>query len=287
MEIDAAASGAVLKRERVRDAILELIEERQPGDAIPSERTLCAELGVSRPTLRAAVDELVVAGLLVREHGRGMFVAAEKITQELVSDRRAFSLPQAAGAWTSRLLEIRTLPAGARVGRKLRMSPAARIHYVARLRLVDGAPMAIEYLHVPADLVADLTSEELEQGDLYAHLAERHDVRVSEAVQSIEPTVVTRAEADLLDVPELSPALLFERLTADTTGRPVEYVHSLYRGDRYRIVSRLTLGPRGQTPPPGQGQGAGQGHHPGIPPGDFTTKDPVTLSTRGVVQDGM
>lgn len=111
MEIDAAASGAVLKRERVRDAVLELIEDRRPGDAIPSERTLCAELGVSRPTLRAAIDELVVAGLLVREHGRGMFVAAEKITQELLSDRRAFSLPQAAGAWTSRLLEVRTLPA--------------------------------------------------------------------------------------------------------------------------------------------------------------------------------
>lgn len=110
MEIDAAASGAVLKRERVRDAVLELIEDRRPGDAIPSERTLCAELGVSRPTLRAAIDELVVAGLLVREHGRGMFVAAEKITQELLSDRRAFSLPQAAGAWTSRLLEVRTLP---------------------------------------------------------------------------------------------------------------------------------------------------------------------------------
>ncbi|MGQ4444214.1 GntR family transcriptional regulator, partial [Streptomyces violaceoruber] len=234
MEIDAAASGAVLKRERVRDAVLELIEDRRPGDAIPSERTLCAELGVSRPTLRAAIDELVVAGLLVREHGRGMFVAAEKITQELLSDRRAFSLPQAAGAWTSRLLEVRTLPAGARVGRKLRMSPAAQIHYVARLRLVDGSPMAIEYLHVPADLVSDLTSEELEQGDLYEHLGERHDVRVSEAVQSIEPTVVTRAEADLLDVPELSPALLFERLTTDTRGRPVEYVHSLYRGDRYR-----------------------------------------------------
>ncbi|GGQ10751.1 GntR family transcriptional regulator [Streptomyces mutabilis] len=281
MEIDAAASGAVLKRERVRDAIRELIEERNPGDAIPSERTLCARLGVSRPTLRAAVDELVVAGLLVREHGRGMFVAAEKITQELVSDRRAFSLPQAAGAWTSRLLEVRTLPAGARVGRKLRMSPAARIHYVARLRLVDGSPMAIEYLHVPADLVADLTSEELEEGDLYEHLSGRHGVRVSEAVQSIEPTVVTRAEADLLDVPELSPALLFERLTSDTRGRPVEYVHSLYRGDRYRIVSRLTLGPRDQAPPPSDG------HHPGIPPGDFRNGDPVTLSTRGVVQGGM
>ncbi|MEU7341574.1 GntR family transcriptional regulator [Streptomyces sp. NPDC007074] len=281
MEIDPAASRALLKREKVRDAILELIEERRPGDAIPSERVLSAELGVSRPTLRAAVDQLVVAGLLVREHGRGMFVAGAKITQELVPDRRTFSLPQAAGNWTSRLLEFSTQRAGARVGRKLRISPAAEIRYVARLRLVDGSPMAIEYLHVPADLAPDLTQDELESGDLYQHLKERHGVQVSEAVQAIEPTVVTRGEADLLDVPELSPALLFERLTSDTRGRPVEYVHSIYRGDRYRIVSRLTLGPRAERPTPPDG------HHPGIPPGDFMPGEPVTFSTRGVVQSDL
>lgn len=279
MEIDPATSGAVLKRERVRDAILELIEARRPGDAIPSERSLCARLGVSRPTLRAAVDELVIAGLLVREHGRGMFVAAEKITQELVPERSSFAVPRAGGVWTSRVLELRTLPAGARVGRRLRVSPAARIRYVARLRLVDGSPMAIEYLHLPADLVPELTREELEQGDLYEHFRDRHGVRVGEAVQSIEPTVVTRAEAELLEVPELSPALLFERLTTDTGDRPVEYVHSLYRGDRYRIVSRLALAPLTvPAPPPG-------GHHPGIPPGDFPPGGPVAFSTRGVVQN--
>ncbi|MGW3634314.1 GntR family transcriptional regulator [Streptomyces sp. NPDC005122] len=278
MEIDPAASRALLKRERVRDAVLELIEERRPGDAIPSERALCAELGVSRPTLRAAVDQLVVAGLLVREHGRGMFVAGEKITQELVPDRQTFSLPQAGGTWTSRLLEFSTQRAGARVGRKLRVSPAAEIRYVARLRLVDGSPMAIEYLHVPADLAPDLTRHELENGDLYQHLKERHGVQVSEAVQAIEPTVVTRGEADLLGVPELSPALLFERLTSDTRDRPVEYVHSIYRGDRYRIVSRLALGPLAEHPSPPDG------HHPGIPPGDLMAGGPVTFSTRGVVQ---
>ncbi|GAA2778482.1 GntR family transcriptional regulator [Streptomyces showdoensis] len=278
MEIDAAASGALLKRERVRDAILELIEARRPGDAIPSERTLCADLGVSRPTLRAAVDELVVAGLLVREHGRGMFVAAEKISQELLPDQHAFTLPQASGVWTSRLLELRTLPAGARVGRKLRVSPAAEIHYVARLRLVDGAPIAIEHIHIPAALAPGLTSDELEQGDLYQHLA-GHGVHVSEAVQSIEPTVLTAAEGDVLGVPELSPALLFERLTRDTGNRPVEYVHSLYRGDRYRIVSRLALSPQPAPPAPREG------HHPGIPPSDFTIGDPVTFSTSGVVQN--
>ncbi|GGJ44437.1 hypothetical protein GCM10010121_064540 [Streptomyces brasiliensis] len=167
------------------------------------------------------------------------------------------------------------------MGRKLRISPAATIWYVARLRLVDGAPMAIEYLHVPVDLMADLTSDELERGDLYEHLRERHGVQVSEAVQAIEPTVVTRAEADLLDVPELSPALLFERLTCDIRNRPVEYVHSLYRGDRYRIVSRLELGPRTEFQP------SGEGHPPGIPPGVFTRDRPVTCSMLGVVHEDL
>lgn len=136
----SGASGAVLKRERVRDYLLELIESLRPGDAIASERSLCATLDVSRPTLRAAVDELVAAGLLVREHGRGMFVAPEKITQELVSDQRAMALPRASGAWSSRLLEFTTVAAGARVGRKLRLSPAAPVVFAARLRLVDGEP---------------------------------------------------------------------------------------------------------------------------------------------------
>ncbi|MBY8852715.1 GntR family transcriptional regulator, partial [Saccharothrix sp. MB29] len=64
----------ILKRERVRDYLLELIETHPPGAPIPAERVLCARLSVSRPTLRSAVDELVNTGLLVRQHGRGTFV---------------------------------------------------------------------------------------------------------------------------------------------------------------------------------------------------------------------
>lgn len=277
--MDAGESGTVLKRERVRDHILELMESLNPGDAIPSERSLCAALHVSRPTLRAAVDELVAAGLLVREHGRGMFVAPEKITQELVSDHRAMVVPRASGVWTSRLLEFTTIAAGARVGRKLHLSPAADIVYVARLRLVDGDPMAIEHLHIPAGLVPALTAQELEAGDLYEHLHDRHGVRVSEAVQTMEPTVVSQAEAKILDVPHLSPALLFERLTTDTDGQAVEYVHSLYRGDRYRIVTRLTLGGL----PAGDERATRTESIPGIPPGVFPRQEAVVLTAQGDV----
>ncbi|MFJ2745907.1 GntR family transcriptional regulator [Streptomyces sp. NPDC087440] len=288
MEIHSRSGppGAVLKREWVREHLLGMIETRSAGDPIPSERVLSSELGVSRPTLRAAVDELVATGQLVREHGRGTFVAPAKITQELVlDDARSprFHAPIATGVWTSSVLELTTRQAGARIGRKLRISPAADLVYIARLQRVDGIPMAIEHLHFPAALVPHLSREELEAGELYDHLRDRHQVYVREASQSIEPTVVNEAEAAVLDVPVLSPALLIERLTTDTSGRPMEYVHSLYRGDRYRIMSRLTFGtsPGAPTAPP-----APEAHLPGLPPGDFAAGDRITSSTRGDVQDG-
>ncbi|MGW8995490.1 GntR family transcriptional regulator [Streptomyces zhihengii] len=241
-----------LKRERVREHLLTVIEGRRPGDAIPSERTLCAELGVSRPTLRAAVDELVATGLLVREHGRGMFVAPSKVTQELVSGGAASTA--AAGGWTSRVLELRTAAAGARIGRRLDVSPAAVVVRATRLRLTGGAPIALEHLHIPRELVPGLTAAGLE-GGFHALLRERYGIHPAHAVQSIEPTVLSREEAGLLEVPELSPALLFDRTTTDGDGRPVEYLRALYRGDRYRIVSRLALG-----------DGSADGPAPGTPP---------------------
>jgi GntR family transcriptional regulator len=277
-------SRSALKRERVRDHLMELVESRRPGDPIPSERALCDQLGVSRPTLRSAVDELVTTGLLVREHGRGMFVARAKITQELSPDRDAHRLPQAAGSWSSQVLEFATVRAGARVGRKLHVSPAAEVTYIARLRLVDGEPMAIEYLHVPAAFVPGLDVADMESGDFYDVLRERYGVRVHEAVQSIEPTVTNEEEARLIGVPVLSPALLFERLTRDDTGRPVEYVHSVYRGDRYRIVSRLALGAAAAGAAGAGGTPARTGHHPGIPPGDLPGRGDVPALMVGDVQ---
>ncbi|MER7764280.1 GntR family transcriptional regulator [Streptomyces sp. NPDC097619] len=273
------ARGPVAKRLWVRDHLRGLAESAAPGAALPSERALCAQLGVSRPTVRAAVDELVAAGLVVREHGRGMFAARAKITQELspAGAESGFSLPRAQGSWAGRVLEFAVLPAGEAVGRRLRLAPSAPIVYIARLRLVDGEPMAIEYLHVPEERVPGLVAADMESGDFYELLRTRHGTVVHEAVQAIEPTVLGEREARLLGVPAHSAALRFERLTTDRAGRPAEYVHSLYRGDRYRIVSRIRLG----DPDPAAD---GVRHHPGIPPGDLPAPGTGRSVTTGDVQ---
>jgi GntR family transcriptional regulator len=233
---------ATAKRDTVRTHLLDLIEQAGPGTALPPERDLALRLGVSRPTVRAAIEDLTRLGLLVRQQGRGTFTSPRKITQELTGNSTAaFGVPPAEGDWTSRILSFRTTPAGAPRAARLKVSPAEPVLRVVRLRLVDDEPMAIERIDLPAHLVPDLTPEDMARGNFYRLLRERYGVVVSDAVQSIEPTVTNPDQADLLDVPVYAPVLLIERTTRDVEGRLVEFVRSIYRGDRYRIISKLTF----------------------------------------------
>jgi GntR family transcriptional regulator len=228
-----------VKRVQVREQLLSLIEAREPGELIPSERELSEQLGVSRPTLRAAVDDLAEAGLLVRRHGRGTFVSNRKVTQELTPTSTDFYVPPAEGDWQSRVIAFETAPAGARLGHRLRVSPSEPVLSITRLRLVDSEPMAVEQLQVPAALVPRLAARDLESGSFYQLLRVRYGIVVTDAVQILEPTVTDATEAELLGVPRYAPALTFERTTRDSTGRVVEYARSIYRGDRYRITTQL------------------------------------------------
>src|SRR5256885_17236720 len=136
------------KQSEARARVLDLIERLSVGQAIPSERQLSAELGVSRLTVRAALDDLVREGLLVRRRGSGTFVSEPKIAQELTMTSFTEDMRRRGMVPGSRTLELRVSPAGARLGRVLHVSPSEPVLAVKRLRLADGEPMAIETLHV-------------------------------------------------------------------------------------------------------------------------------------------
>jgi len=140
----------------------------------------------------------------------------------------------------SRTIELKEIHAGAAVGRALMVSPDARVVLIRRLRLADGEPMALETLHVPAALVPGLTREALENASFYELLEKQYEVVIESGVQSIEPTVTNEEESELLGVPLHSPAFLFERTSRTAEGQTVEFVRSLYRGDRYRLVAELS-----------------------------------------------
>jgi GntR family transcriptional regulator len=230
----------------VRERLLDLIEGLAVGAAMPPERQLSTDLGVARMTLRRAMDDLVAEGYLSRQHGRGTFVAEPKISQPLTMTSFSEDMRRRGMEPNSRTLSVAITTAGARVGRRLETSPGERILKVSRLRLADGEPMAIETLHVPARLVPGLTGDDLEGASFYDLLASRYGIVLTAGTQTIEPSVASEDEADVLGVPVLSPVFLFERVARDAGGRVVEFVVSVYRGDRYKLTAELTA-PRART----------------------------------------
>jgi GntR family transcriptional regulator len=234
-----SATPKVTKQSHTRQHVLDLIEQLGVGTAIPSERQLSAELGVSRLTLRAALDELAREGYLVRRRGSGTYVQHPKISQELTITSFSDDMRRRGMIPGSRTLSMTTILAGARLGRSLNVSPSEQIVVVKRLRLADGESMAIETLHIPEALVPGLTPKSL-TGSFYDLLRDHYGVQIVEGIQAIEPTVTNEEESEVLGVPLHSPAFLFERTSRDDAGRTVEFVQSVYRGDRYRIVTELS-----------------------------------------------
>ena len=235
----AHSNGRGSKQALVRDEILGMLDELQVGDALPSERRLATDLKVSRPTLRAVIDELVREGLLLRRHGSGTYVAEPKIALPLTMTSFSEDMARRGMRPSSRVVAFELTSAGAKLGQRLQISPVDEVWVITRLRLADDETMAIEWLHAPRRLLPELRREELATHSFYELLRVRRGIVIASGTQTIEPTVTSPEEADLLGVPVHSPAFLFERTTTSDGGEVVEFVRSIYRGDRYRLVTEL------------------------------------------------
>src|SRR2546423_8177591 len=152
------------KQNEARERVLDLIDRLGVGDAIPSERQLSADLGFSRLTVRAALDELVREGYLIRRRGAGTFVSEPKIAQELTMTSFTDDIRRRGMSPGSKTLDLQVVPAGARLGRLLHVSPSEPVVVAKRLRLADREAMAIEELHVRQSLVPGLSGSELQDG---------------------------------------------------------------------------------------------------------------------------
>ncbi len=224
------------KQQQVRERLEQLIAGLAPGEPLPPERDLARTLGVARMTLRRAVDGLVGESRLIRRQGAGTFVAASKVTQRLAAtsfsaDMRARGLRPG-----SHTLSARRFPAGMKLASLLEVPPQTDVLHVRRLRLADDLPMALEDLHVPATVAPGLTGEDLEGTSFYELLSERFGNPVVAGTQTVEPALAVAEDAELLGVEPGSPVFLFERTSRVAGGGVAEFVRSVYRGDRYRIV---------------------------------------------------
>ncbi|MEY3283712.1 MAG: hypothetical protein RIR86_1725 [Acidobacteriota bacterium] len=226
---------------QIEQALRRQIEEGRlvPGAAI-SERELSEQLGVSRMTTRQALNTLREEGLIFTERGRGTFVAKPKMdvhTRQLLGfseDMRRRGLTP-----SSRILDFRRYHPAEMVRERLDLEAADEVYEIERLRLADGTPMAWEICYLPVSLGIEVAREDLEQGSLYQLFEEAGGIRLLEADEVLEAACATRREAELLSITRRSPVLIVERTVRDIDHRPVEYVRSVYRGDRYQARIKL------------------------------------------------
>lgn len=227
---------------QIAEGLLDRIEsgELVPGDRLPSERELSQMLGVNRMTLRRALDMLESQGFLLRRQGDGTYVSKPKIERQagrLVPFSRGMQrrgyIPEA------RVISLEKRPADTAVAKELLLPVSAPVYDLRRVRLINGEPVMLEKLTIPARRFPGFDGFDLSSRSVYDVFENEYGVVVVRARQSLEPVAATNYEAELLGVTPGLPLMLERRLGYDQDDQPVEHGKDLYRSDRFRFVTEI------------------------------------------------
>ncbi|MEU3461093.1 GntR family transcriptional regulator [Streptomyces sp. NPDC006733] len=205
--------------------------ELPAGTKLINEIAMADQFGLSRPTMRQAMQLLVDKGLLARKRGVGTQVVTNRIRRQVEFSSLYEDLERDSRRPRTEVLSIETVPADPEIAVALRVEEGAPVLAVERLRFADDEPIAVMGNHLPAGLI-ELTAEGLAEAGLY-QLLRQVGVGLSSAVQTIGARRATAAEAKLLGETRGATLLTMNRTAFDGSGRPVEFGSHVYRASRY------------------------------------------------------
>ncbi len=224
-------------RYQLKQRLLEKIEsgEWKPNDLIPSEQELQEMFGLSRITVRQALSDLVYEGLLLRERGRGTFVAPPKMTHS----------PEARHSLTEFMLEKGIRPgwqiieqgfveATKEIIARLRLPHNSRVYRIRRLRLANDEPIGHHTAFLPETLAGQIQQAVLLEGGSLNYISHLPQVQNSRASRSIEAVAASEIDARLLHMQPGSPVLMIQRTVFSPSSEPIEFLQARYRGDRFK-----------------------------------------------------
>lgn len=240
-EITVDKGSAVPFYQQLKDLLTQAIKRHalRPGARLPSERELCERFDVSRLTVRRALTDLINAGVVFTQPGKGTYIQTPKLEQGiqqlggLTEDlrRRGYTV-------TSRVLQVALGPASVRTSDSMRLPVQAAVVLLERLRLVNDEPLAIERCYLNHRLCPGITAHDLTRS-LYSILRQTYGLTISRAEQTYEAVSAGRREAELLGVSRGAPLLFSERRSFLDTGDVIEHGVAWYRGDRYKFHAVL------------------------------------------------
>ena len=228
---------------QLEDLLRQKIEQGlwRTGDQIPSEPELCKQFQVSRTVVRQALKDLAYAGLLVREKGRGTFVAEPKIDEGLVQELTGFyqDMQKRGFDTESQVLKQALAPASPKVAGFLQIEPGAMVIEIRRLRFVQSEPHVLVTTYLPYAACPQLLEADLRRQSLYNFIEQHCGLVIDRGRRTIEAVAANSEEAALLQVAEGSPLILINNLSCLADGKPIEYYHAVHRGDRTRFEVEL------------------------------------------------
>ena len=209
------------------------------GEKLPTEGEISTLFGVSRITVRRALDDLAQSGRIFRQQGKGSFVSFNRADMQLnrligfSEEMRRLGMEP-----STKLIDYSVQTPAEETAKALGIGAGQKVCVFERLRFADNKPMALERVHMPFHLFSGIDREDM-TGSLYKLLSERYQCKAESAKQSIYASAVNKYMAGLLEISQGTPVLQISRTTYDQNGNPFEYVLSAYRGDKY--VFNVTL----------------------------------------------
>lgn len=211
-----------------------------PNQKLASESELMAHFGVSRITVRQALNELQNEGLIYRIHGKGTFVSKPKAFQDLTRLQGFGEAMSQLGHETfNRVLSIQHMAAPDQVAQQLHLTPGTMVTELQRLRFLNREPISLDITYVPHALGLRLAEEDLARRDIFLILEQDYGMALGHADLQIGSTQADDWLAEQLAVEAGAPVLFIERTTVNAAGQPIDYEHLYYRGDAFKYKVRV------------------------------------------------
>jgi len=223
---------------QLKEAIAKLIESSyKPGDLLPTEPEIEKMFGVSRMTVRLAMNVLVEEGLVIKQQGRGTFVQSPKITHQLTS----------VTSWTQQMKErgfvpntvsseVERITPPKKIKQLLELPEGEAVFRIKRLRYASDEPMCVMINYIREKQVPDFA---LKEESLYQQLGKEYQIRIAKARETVEAREASEDEAKMLQIEPYSPVLFVTRLSYLPDGDPFEVVYLTSRADRYQYQIML------------------------------------------------
>lgn len=203
------------------------------GEQFPTEKELCKEFDVSRTTVRLALSQLVQEGYLIRQRGKGSFVAEPKVNQILSYTENKFGQQLKAQGIKGKieLKNLEVIPANGTEKEKLKLNENDPIQKIKRIRLANNETTQYEISYVPWNIAPGLTKEQLETS-LYSTLKEQHNVSIYKTTEMIEVVLADNDIGHYLNCQTGQPCFYIETIAEDKDGKIIEFSRSYFRGDK-------------------------------------------------------